>query len=235
MRKFFVAAAVAVVALFSSASSADAAFTLRLQEGGIIQNFTLTSNQLNTVGPITVGDYTVTVTANDSAPGLDPVFGAALVSQNTFTVTANTPAAADLQITVKDDTFSSAPFGPGNPITVQNSLSTTLISSGTVTANGFLSNSALTSTLTTANISLAGPTLSGSVANSITGSVAPIGPTFTLGNFADVHFTGTGIQRANFTVTTLSPVPAPAGVVLALTGLPVLGIGGWIRRRRQTA
>ncbi len=33
----------------------------------------------------------------------------------------------------------------------------------------------------------------------------------------------------------LAPVPAPAAVVLALTGLPVLGIGGWIRRRRQMA
>jgi len=28
-------------------------------------------------------------------------------------------------------------------------------------------------------------------------------------------------------------VPAPAGVVLALTGLPVLGLGRWLRRRQQ--
>jgi len=30
----------------------------------------------------------------------------------------------------------------------------------------------------------------------------------------------------------LNPAPAPAGLVLALTGLPVLGIGAWLRRRR---
>jgi len=39
--------------------------------------------------------------------------------------------------------------------------------------------------------------------------------------------------NSSFSVTAV--VPAPAGLVLALTGLPVLGIGGWIRRRRQTA
>jgi hypothetical protein len=34
---------------------------------------------------------------------------------------------------------------------------------------------------------------------------------------------------------TATAVPAPAGAVLALTGLPVLGIGGWLRRRKQPA
>jgi len=31
------------------------------------------------------------------------------------------------------------------------------------------------------------------------------------------------------------PVPAPAGLLLALSGLPVLGVGGWLRRRRMKA
>jgi hypothetical protein len=30
----------------------------------------------------------------------------------------------------------------------------------------------------------------------------------------------------------VKPVPAPAGVLLALTGLPFLGIGTWLRRRK---
>jgi hypothetical protein len=33
--------------------------------------------------------------------------------------------------------------------------------------------------------------------------------------------------------TTAAPVPVPAGLVLALTGLPCLGLGRWLRRRRQ--
>jgi hypothetical protein len=32
-------------------------------------------------------------------------------------------------------------------------------------------------------------------------------------------------------LTTVAPVPAPAGLVLALTGMPVLAFGGWMRRR----
>jgi len=40
---------------------------------------------------------------------------------------------------------------------------------------------------------------------------------------ASIHLTGT---------TNLSAVPAPAGVVLALTGAPLLGLGHWLRRRK---
>jgi len=46
----------------------------------------------------------------------------------------------------------------------------------------------------------------------------------TLGAGAQLNLTGT---------TTLSTVPAPAGVVLALTGLPILGLGHWLRRRKN--
>jgi len=50
----------------------------------------------------------------------------------------------------------------------------------------------------------------------------------------DVTLTGAGGQHSfNSSFNLTAAVPAPAGVVLALTGLPVLGIGGWIRRRRQ--
>jgi len=225
-------AALACVVTLALASPARAGFTVKLHETGFAdQTFNVTSGTINTVGPVTIGNYTVTVTASDSAPGIDETFGGALVSQNTFSVVANAPALADLQITVQDDTFISTPYGTGNPVTVQNSLSTTLITSGKVTANGFIIGN---STLTTTDIALNGPSLSGMVSNSITGSIAPLGSTFTLGNFADVHFTGTGKQQANFTVTTVAPVPEPATVVAALTGLP-LGIGVWMRRRRQMA
>jgi hypothetical protein len=236
MRKFFIATAVAVVALFFSASSADAGFTVTLHETGFTdQTFTLTSGQLNDLGTQTIGDYNVTVSARDSAPGISTLFGGALVSQNTFTVTSSSAPAANLVITVKDDTFSSAPYGSGNSVTVINSLSTTEISNGTVTAHGFLTNSGNTATVSTTDLSLTGPTLSGSVSNSASGSVSPIGSTFTLGNVSTVHFNGTAGGEANFTVTTVAPVPAPAGVVLALTGLPLLGIGAWMRRRLQMA
>src|SRR5262249_29031417 len=47
-----------------------------------------------------------------------------------------------------------------------------------------------------------------------------------------------GQDTANVSASTVTPaavaVPAPAGVVLALTGLPVLGLGTWLRRRWQS-
>jgi hypothetical protein len=39
---------------------------------------------------------------------------------------------------------------------------------------------------------------------------------------------------ASFTTDVTQIVPAPAGLVLALTGLPVLGVGTWLRRRRAS-
>jgi len=225
----FLWAVLAGAALFWAPSPAQAGFTLTLEETGFgPQTFNLTSGTLNTVGPITFGDYVVSVTARDSAPGIDPIFGGALISQNTFTVMSISSPLADLKITVQDNTFSSAPYAGFSQVTLQNSLSTTLISSGTVTSHGSLDGQ------NTADISLTGLTLLGSVANSAS-VTAPGGSTFTLGNFAQVHFTGAGTiaapQQANFTVTTLAPVPAPPSVVLALASLPAMGVGTWLRRR----
>jgi len=50
--------------------------------------------------------------------------------------------------------------------------------------------------------------------------------TFTLG-------AGSGQTTANVSASTVASVPAPAGLILALTGAPVFGIGAWVRRRRQ--
>jgi hypothetical protein len=44
---------------------------------------------------------------------------------------------------------------------------------------------------------------------------------------------GSGQASANVSASTTAAVPAPAGIVLALTGVPFLGIGTWLRRRRQ--
>jgi hypothetical protein len=44
---------------------------------------------------------------------------------------------------------------------------------------------------------------------------------------------GTGTYSANTSLIT--SVPAPGGLVLALTALPALGIGGWLSRRRKLA
>lgn len=217
------------VAMLALAAPTRAGFTLTLKEGAITSGpIPLVSGTLNTYGPVSFGSYTVTVTASDSAPGLDSTFGGALVSQNTFSITSSGPGADPLEITVQDDTFDSTPYAGAGSVALTNSLSTTLITSGTVTSHGFFDS------LTTADIALNGPSVvAQSISNSISGPLV-LGSTFTLGNYAKVTFTGSGNQQANFTVTTVAPVPEPSTVVAALTALP-LGIGVWMRRRRQMA
>jgi len=41
-----------------------------------------------------------------------------------------------------------------------------------------------------------------------------------------------GSQLSLDSNNSITPTPAPAGLVLALTGMPVLGVGAWVRRRR---
>lgn len=46
---------------------------------------------------------------------------------------------------------------------------------------------------------------------------------------------GAGDNALNVSGTTTVATPAPAGIVLALAGVPCLGAGAWLRRRRQAA
>ena len=48
-------------------------------------------------------------------------------------------------------------------------------------------------------------------------------------------FTMTGGGSIGFATSTAAALPAPAGIVLALSGVPLLGLGHWLRRRRQPA
>jgi hypothetical protein len=90
---------------------------------------------------------------------------------------------------------------------------------------------------------LLGTTVStGAVGSGTSGVLTPnpgIGPNFALttpftfyqiygfSNFGTTNQAGSLSAGSN-----VSSVPAPAALVLALTGLPVLGVSGWLRRRR---
>lgn len=73
----------------------------------------------------------------------------------------------------------------------------------------------------------------------------PGGTPFSMTGVLTFTFTldaGSGTSSANVSAsTTAAPpsradvAPAPTGLVLALTGAPFLGIGAWLRRRRQAA
>ena len=80
----------------------------------------------------------------------------------------------------------------------------------------------------------------GAAASALTPNPAT-GPTFTIANPFSFYQTYTisgfgnsaqsGSLSAGSTVSTVNSVPAPAGLVMVLTALPLLGVGGWLRRR----
>jgi len=91
---------------------------------------------------------------------------------------------------------------------------------------------AFTAALTGSATSIGGLALSPTTASNTN---VPGGTPFTMSTVMGYTFTlDSGVLgSANISGSSVAAVPAPAGVVLALTGLPVLGIGGWLRRRRQ--
>jgi len=69
-----------------------------------------------------------------------------------------------------------------------------------------------------------------------TNSGVPGGTPFSITDVLAFTFTlgaGSGQTTANVSASTVAAVPAPAGLVLVVAGLPFLGIGTWLRRRQQ--
>jgi len=227
IRNFLALVALLVgAAILLAPAGARADYEVVISETGFAtQSFLgLTSGgAINTRGPITIGQYSITVTTSDSAPGINPFFGGALISQNTFNVTTARAPTADLVVQVFDTTFANS---LGAPLFVKNSLSSTAISRGTVTTFGYVN----TIGNATPGVTLTGPNIGGMAQSSA--QLSPgAGPTFTLGNVATVHGLGAN-GTDNFTVTTLAAVPEPASGVMVLTALPLLGLGYWWRRRQ---
>ncbi|HEY1379584.1 MAG TPA: hypothetical protein VGF55_22460 [Gemmataceae bacterium] len=230
-KKGLLTLAALAAALTLGTSQAQAGASITLQEVGVAGPTTIPLIVLGGVyatGPIVFGDYQINVTGNDSAPGANPITHLQTITQNTISVKALNLGAGDLIITVQDDSFTN--LGPGSQATLSNSLSATQIDTGTVKAHGFvLSGGATTDVTLNAPIE---PPVAGSIGNSALITL-PGTSTFTMGNVATVHGLVVGATD-NFTVTTTLAVPAPAGFVLALAGLPVLGLG-WLRRRSLVA
>jgi hypothetical protein len=85
-------------------------------------------------------------------------------------------------------------------------------------------------------------TLGMGLASSVLNPNPAIGATFNIVNPFSFYqtYTISGFVNSNeagslSAGSTVSAVPAPAGIVLALAGLPVLGVGGWLRRRAVQA
>jgi hypothetical protein len=216
----------AVAAALAIAGPARASYTVTLSESGFAdQTFTISAGGgSGTTGPQTIGQYSITVTTNDSAPGQNVAQGGSLLTQNSLVVTATSAPTADLVITVQDTTFTNF----GGPSLVKNSLSTTEIDAGTVSAFTYVN----TTGNATPSVSLTGPTLSDKAANSLVLGLGA-GATFTLGNQTTIHNLGSGATD-NITVTSVAQttaVPVPPGLTMGLLGAVTLMCLTWVRRR----
>jgi len=240
MRKFFVAAAIAITFLGSSVSSADASFRIRASNnGGATYFLDVTDNGagdiLNTTdGVILAVGVSAGATINVNTGSTKPAIGS-----------ASSPAQA-LNFSV-----SQLAGGLAQTITIE------VTDTGYTPLAGNLSAS-IGGTLTTGKSTV----LDDAYASSTNGEFSTTSAThIALGTFSGPpNFSGSGIlpqpasapysltQRITITLAaggssgydtsgnaSLSAVPAPAGLVLALTGMPVLGIGAWVRRRTRIA
>jgi hypothetical protein len=157
-----------------------------------------------------------------------------------------------LLIEVLGTGFSSPSAGTPSYITDSNSgVSTTGLGANNVTATSGVLDSTVTTlnALTSGSSTVNGTILSGQQGQvSQTGGIGPgvasvlssnpaVGSKFPIPNsfgfyqtyqFGDFTTTGTGGFTAGTTVST----PAPAAVVLGLTGVPVIALAGWLRRRK---
>jgi len=234
-KKWLTALALTIAACLATGSRAHAGASITLQEVGVLGPTTIplvVVGGIYATGPILFGDYQINVTGSDSAPGVNPFTNKQTISQNTLTVKALNLGAGDLIITVQDDTFTNTlPGGPSGPVSLlANSLSATQIDTGSVSAFGFVTGVGGGGATSTVTIPAQVEPPVGQVAGSTALVTLGTGATFTLGNVATIHGLQVGATD-NFTITTTLATPAPAGLILALSGLPLLGLP-WLRRRK---
>jgi hypothetical protein len=225
MRKFFVAAAIAAAALIGSASSAEATFQLRITTSS---GFTTTLSDLNNDGQIDFNgaagaNFTVTVSTalskpllgSEVNPNMDLVF-----------VVVNTTGNADtITIESTDQGFEIS------PIPLLSHVGGTVGTNATLTAATNVDNeNGLFGSPTGFDGGVThGPFGFGAFSDEKVFLVSDGAPPYSLTQKVVIATTGISVSSGDLA---LSPAPAPAGLVIALTGMPMLGLGAWLRRRR---
>jgi hypothetical protein len=222
-----VVAALVGAAILGAPSRADAGFTLTLSDGTTTKTVTdggagdldTTSGQIIFSGSIGSFNIDLSVGTSNSESGAIP---AQLTINNTTISSLGFTGTKQLTITLADTNFSAPAAGWTSILSSQ--LSTTQVpTNSAVTFQSFINGTG-------------GSLLSLSNVGGVTGAdqmTIPSDP-YTLANVTTYTVVGQGLGTSVTVQTTgltqVTPVPAPSGVVLALTALPCLGVGGWLRR-----
>jgi hypothetical protein len=260
MRKFFLLAAVAVASVLSLGTSADAAFRMRVESGtttgpgvvitdgalgnetGIADGGAGTDNLIIVTSVGGLPGFAVSVTTGTSSPFLAaPTFFEAIDLNN---VSINASGEGTLRmILVRSDFGAATPDGlVGFRVELGGTLSAPAGSTITFDSYGDDSNTIPDLGVDVNPVGALAPVTGIPALPTITHSFG-VGAfsaakevnfiqsgTFSVYTVVTVNFTGAGSVSFNNTVGTS---PAPAGLLLALTAAPVLGVGAWIRRRRS--
>jgi hypothetical protein len=253
-------AALVGTAMLAAPSPARAAFSVRVYDDGVLQPgvfFGGSNNSLVYSGSTTHFDIT-NGSALSNWSGLQSGSTMSLGNNTSITPTFFPvgPSTHTIRIELSEDGWL-APTGnllalsssAGGSMAVTST--TTDAQSVTSTYQGFLDN---TNTLfgkpggASTPVQNASATLNGTGTAPLnynpgtsTNDTAPGGTPFSLTEVLEFTFTlnpgfdSVGATASDSTSVRPSAVPAPAGIILALSGTPVLGIGAWFRRRRTAS
>jgi len=235
--RFLMAAFVAAIAALAGPATSQAGFIINISD-----SFSSTSTGNIVVGGddftgvYTLGDLKIGIHTTSNSPGTN---SDSEVASSTITVSSNAAGihATTLTISVIADGFANAP----NPVlaTLQTSISASFLQGQpafghTGTGNGY-------STINGSHIAGSDVTVGGVDATSVPGQL--VSNPYTLGNVMSIGLAadsrGINGTEANVNITTLLDgggnfriTPAPAGLILAASGLPFLGL---LRRRLRRA
>lgn len=225
--------ALAILALLLATNSSRADLEIALQEAGV------------NGGAITVvatgadfsaasftgayGDFSVKVFGGSSDNGATL---SDLLQSTTSVTNTNATSAATLHLYVSQTNYT---LPTGANLSVESGLGGS-VNQGTVGLTGIFqayasnSNTLFDTTQFTNGLQTATQTGTTFDTGSAFGTFARTSAMYSL--TTEVNFTLSAGGQANYSSHENLTAPAPAGVVLALTGLPFLGIGTWLRRRK---
>jgi hypothetical protein len=225
-------------------SSADAAFKLRLTDN-LGNTITITDDgagdeSATTAGVITFTDPTgifpgffVNVNVGLSKPTIPNT--ASTASMDLTNTSVRSSGASTLTVELTDTSFSLVPASGGNYILI--SSPTGNLTNATMTFQSIVDMTAGGTVEFTAPGAVNGTTVvSTGVQSSFTAASLTFPGTspFSMTQILNVSFAGVGSLNSFDGKTTVT-TPAPAGLLLALSGLPALGIGYCFRRKKRLA
>jgi hypothetical protein len=263
MKRIVIKALVVAVAvaggLIGTSSSADAAFRMRVETGTTTGPGVVITDGVNETGAAAggagqsdlimfsgaIGQFVLNVTTGVSTPFMvAPTF---FEAQDLNNITINSTGAGTLRIILAKDGYGAAT--PDGNVAFRSEVGGTLTApaGSSITFSSYADDANVIPSLG-GNVNPVGPLAA--VTGIGGGSSVSVTQTFGVGAFSGsngVNFFKTGTysmyQVATVTFTgagsvswdhAIGTAPAPAGLILALTALPTLGLGAWVRRRKTT-